>query len=111
MLVFYPGDETAVCRKQLCEIRDRSELLAANGVKAFGINPQSAESHRKFGERHRFGFPLLVDRNQEVARLYRARWLMTIRTVYLIDPEGVIRFARRGKPSPEEVLEAAGVTV
>jgi thioredoxin-dependent peroxiredoxin len=111
MLVFYPGDETPVCRSQLCELRDRSDLLAAAGVKVFGINPQNAESHRKFGERHHFGFPLLVDRNQEVARLYRAKWLMTIRTVYLIDADGIIRFARRGKPSPEEVLQAAGVTV
>jgi hypothetical protein len=26
------------------------------------------------------------------------------RTVYRIGPDGVIRFARRGMPSPEEVL-------
>ena len=107
MLVFYPGDETPVCRRQLCELRDRSELLAQRGVKVFGINPQSADSHQKFRSRHGFGFPLLVDRNQEVARAYKARWLMTIRTVYLIDPEGVIRFAKRGKPAPEEVLQVA----
>ncbi len=111
MLVFYPGDETPVCRAQLCELRDRSELLARNGVKVFGINPQSAASHKKFEARHTFGFPLLVDRNQEVARLYNARWLMTIRTVYLIDPDGVIRFAQRGKPAPEEVLREAGAAV
>ena len=111
LLVFYPGDETPVCRKQLCELRDNSTLLAQHGVKVFGINPQSAASHKRFDERHHFGFPLLVDRNQEVARLYKARWLTTLRTVYLIDPEGIIRFAKRGKPTPEEVLKSTGVTV
>ena len=34
--------------------------------------------------------------------------LMTKRTVYLIGPDGVIRYARRGKPPVEEVLAAAG---
>lgn len=111
MLIFYPGDETPVCRKQLCVVRDHSDLLAQRGVRVFGINPQSAASHKKFSDHHHFGFPLLVDRNQGVARLYNARWLTTIRTVYLIDPEGIIRFAQRGKPSPEEVLRATGVAV
>ena len=32
--------------------------------------------------------------------------LIVKRTVYRIGPDGVIRFARRGMPSPEEVLEA-----
>lgn len=111
MLVFYPGDETPVCRKQLCELRDRSGLLGQHGVRVFGVNPQSAASHKKFVAHHSFGFPLLVDRKQEVARLYNARWLMVLRTVYLIDPEGVIRFAQRGKPAPEEILREAGVAV
>ena len=32
---------------------------------------------------------------------------MVKRTVYLIGPDGVIRYARRGKPEPEEVLATA----
>jgi len=30
------------------------------------------------------------------------------RTVYLIGPDGIIRYARRGKPQPEAVLSAVG---
>lgn len=70
----------------------------------FGINPQSAASHRRFRAAHHFPFPLLVDRGQEVASLYNAAGLLVKRTVYRIGPDGVICFARRGMPEPGEVL-------
>jgi peroxiredoxin Q/BCP len=52
-------------------------------------------------------FPLLVDDGQKVAALYHANGLFVKRTVYLIGPDGVIRYAKRGKPDPAEVLAAA----
>jgi peroxiredoxin Q/BCP len=109
LLVFYPGDETPVCRKQLCEMRDRSDLLAAHGIQVLGINPQSESSHKKFRDRHSFSFPLLADKGQSVARLYRANSLFTLRTVYLIDAAGIVRFSSRGKPSPERILAESGL--
>jgi thioredoxin-dependent peroxiredoxin len=107
VLVFYPGDDTMVCRKQLCEFRDRWEDAARRNVQVYGVNPGGAESHRKFQEKHKFPFPLLVDEGQKVAALYHANGLMVKRTVYLIGPDGVIRYAKRGKPNPNEVLAAA----
>ena len=47
-----------------------------------------------------------MDQGQKVATLYHANGLMVKRTVYRIGPDGIIRFARRGMPSPEEVLDA-----
>ena len=38
---------------------------------------------------------------------YRAKGLIVKRTVYLVGKSGRIRYARRGKPMPEEVLAAA----
>jgi len=107
ILVFYPGDDTTVCRKQLCEFRDRWTGVQQKNALVFGVNPQSARSHRKFRSRCEFPFPLLVDRGQKVGELYHARGIAAKRTVYLIGPDGVIRYARRGKPDPEEVLAAA----
>ena len=53
---------------------------------------------------------MVVDEGSQVAKLYNAKGpLWTLRTVYLIDGSGVIRFAERGKPLPAEVLSAAGV--
>lgn len=109
VLVFYPADETPGCRKQLCEFRDDWKSVAAKNAVVFGVNPGSAKSHRDFKERQSYPFPLLVDSGQEVAKRYSCGGLIVKRTVYLIDPGGIIRFAQRGKPAPEEVLAAAVV--
>ena len=107
VLIFYPGDETTVCRKQLCEFRDRWSLAQQKNTLVFGVNPQSAESHAKFRDRRELPFPLLVDRGQKMGELYHTRGIAAKRTVYLIGPDGVIRYARRGKPEPDEVLAMA----
>ena len=78
------------------------------GVEIFGVNPQKLESHAKFRAKFQFPFPLLVDQGKKVATLYHADGPIVKRTVYLIGPDGAIRFARRGMPPPEEVLAAAG---
>ncbi|MEO7143103.1 MAG: peroxiredoxin [Bryobacteraceae bacterium] len=107
VLVFYPGDETSVCRKQLCEFRDRWPDVERKNTIVFGVNHASAKSHAAFRARRNFPFPLLVDRGKKIAALYNAGGPIVKRTVYLIDPGGVIRFAQRGKPAPEEALAAA----
>jgi thioredoxin-dependent peroxiredoxin len=109
VLVFYPGDDTLICRQQLCEFRDVWPDIRGMNVVVFGINPQSAVSHREFRERYQFPFPLLVDADQHVASLYNSDGGMVNRTVYLIGPDGKIRYARRGMPKPQEVLAAAKV--
>lgn len=106
VLVFYPGDDTPGCTKQLCEFRDSWETVRKRGLDLFGVNPQSPASHGKFRQKFRFPFPLLVDRGQKVGALYHTNGLIAKRTVYLIAPDGVIRFARRGMPKPAEVLAA-----
>ncbi len=107
VLVFYPGDDTPVCRKQLCEFRDQWKEIRKQNVLVFGVNPASAASHVKFQEKYHFPFPLLVDAGQKVAELYHANGLFIKRSVYLIGPDSVIRYAKRGKPDPAEVLAAA----
>jgi peroxiredoxin Q/BCP len=73
----------------------------------FGVNPQNADSHQKFQARYDFPFPLLVDEGKRVASLYHASAMIVRRTVYLIGPDGIIRYGRRGKPPVHEVLAAA----
>jgi len=107
VLVFYPGDDTPTCTKQLCEFRDLGDDALARGVEVFGVNPRNARKHAKFRRKFGFPFPLLVDSGQKVARQYHANGLVVKRTVYLIGPDGAILFARRGKPNPSEVLAAA----
>ena len=107
VLVFYPGDETPGCTKQLCDLRDHWELAKSRNVEVFGVNPAGAEKHGRFRRKFGFPFPLLVDRGQQIAKMYHANGLIVKRTVYLIGPDVVIRFARRGMPTVAEVLAAA----
>ena len=107
VLIFYPGDETYVCTKQLCALRDHWPELEARNAVAFGVNPADQARHARFRSHHNFPFPLLVDRGRQVARLYHASGLIIKRSVYLIGPDGVILYGARGNPSPAEVLKAA----
>lgn len=106
VLVFYPMDDTPVCRKQLCEFRDQWDEFKRRGVAVLGVNPGSAASHAKFRRNHSFPFPLLVDEGKKVARLYGASGLIVRRSVYGIGQDGRIVFAERGKPEPSRVLAA-----
>jgi len=107
VLVFYPADETTVCTKQLCEFRDNWAAAQAKNTVVLGVNSAGPQKHAAFREHHHFPFPLLVDKGQLTASKYHANGLIVKRTVYLIGKSGKIRFARRGKPVPEEVLAAA----
>src|SRR5947209_19389900 len=73
VLVFYPGDDTAVCTKQLCEFRDTWAFAKQKNAVVFGINPQSPESKAKFQKKHDFPFPLLSDKGQAVGQKYQTR--------------------------------------
>ncbi len=107
VLVWYPGDDTMVCRKQLCEFRDQWEQARKQDVMVFGVNPQAAESHARFRDKFRFPFPLLIDHGQKVGELYCTKGLIVKRTVYMVGRDGVILYSRRGKPPVEEILAAA----
>jgi thioredoxin-dependent peroxiredoxin len=108
VLVFYPADDTSVCTKQLCEFRDEWAKVQAKNTVVFGVNPARSAAHQKFREKYKLPFSLLIDEGQKIAKLYQAdSWFVPKRTVYLIGPDGNIRYSRRGKPSPEEVLAAA----
>jgi peroxiredoxin Q/BCP len=107
VLIFYPGDDTPTCTRQLCEFRDRWSDARQRNTLVLGVNPWSVERKARFHAKHEFPFPLLSDPGQRVGALYGTRSLWVRRTVYLIGPDGLIRYARRGKPAPDEVLAAA----
>jgi thioredoxin-dependent peroxiredoxin len=107
VLVFYPGDETPGCTKQLCELRDNYAILQSSGAVVFGVNSGNRESHQKFVNQHSFPFPLLVDEKAKVAEQYGCKGAIMIqRTVYVVGPNGTIVFAERGKPSPQTIRES-----
>jgi peroxiredoxin Q/BCP len=112
LLVFYPGDDTPVCTRQLCDYRDGVEAFADLGVSVVGISNDNAASHRKFKEKHQLPFPLLTDTDLRVAEKYDSKGLMGMkRSVYLLDEKGIIRYRHvealaAFRRSREEILQA-----
>lgn len=95
VLLFYPGDETPICTRQLCSVRDRWEDYRATGAEVVGISTNSVESHKKFAEHHKLPLRLLADTEGAVANLYRAKSLIpgkTARSVFVIDANGILRY-------------------
>ncbi len=96
VLLFYPGDETPVCTKQMCSVRDRWEDYRATGAEVVGISSDSIESHQKFSEHHDLPLRLLSDAKREVAASYGALSLIpgrVARSVFVIDAKGVLRYS------------------
>jgi len=94
LLVFYPGDDTPVCTRQLCDYRDGIDEFAGLGVDVVGISADDAESHRRFRARRELPFVLLSDPDLEVAARFGCRGLLGMkRGVFLLDPDGVCRYA------------------
>ncbi len=114
VLLFYPGDETPICTRQMCSVRDRWEDYSATGAEVVGISTDSVESHKKFAEHHELPLHLLSDATGEVANLYGARSLIpgkVARSVFVIDAKGIIRYRdirRLGliRPKDDAVISA-----
>lgn len=100
LLVFYPGDDTPVCTRQLCDYRDNLEVFRELGVDVLALNPQSLESHASFAEKHDLPFPILSDADGAVCKAYGASGLlgMTKRALFLIDRAGRVRYRQVDLP-------------
>ncbi len=97
VLVFYPGDDTPVCTKQLGSYsRDLDEFETLN-AQVLGVSAQSIESHEMFAGKQGLKFPLLSDSDKAVAGLYGTLGPLGFprRSVFIIDKHGVVRYAHR----------------
>jgi peroxiredoxin len=111
VLVFYVGDHTPDCNRQLSSLRDDAPELEALDILVVGINPASIEEHARYCGQLGLHFPLLHDADGQVAAQYGALNLdrSVQRSVYVVDKAGLIRFAARGMhwvPEFYEVLSS-----
>src|SRR5438270_11154333 len=68
VLLFYPGDNTMVCTKQLCSYSDRAGDFASLGVTLVGISAQDLASHVRASGMHSLTFTLLAAVGGKLAR-------------------------------------------
>jgi len=114
VLLFYPGDETPVCTRQMCSVRDRWDAYSATGAEVVGISTDSIESHTKFAAHHDLPLRLLSDKGGDVASMYGAKSLIpgkVARSVFVINSNGTIRYRDVRplglfRPKDEDILRA-----
>jgi thioredoxin-dependent peroxiredoxin len=116
LLYFYPKDDTPGCTKQACMIRDSFPAFKKLKIQVFGVSVDSVKKHAKFAEKYELPFTLLSDEEKKVVGMYDVwqkkkfmgrEYMGTMRTSFLIDPEGKIAKVYEGvKPEihAEEVL-------
>ena len=98
MLVFYPGDNTPVCTRQLNAYTDDIDRFEEVGAQVLALSPQSVVSHDEFScKQGGFGFPLLADVDKAVGEAYGILGPLGFyrRSVFVIDGEGVVRWAHK----------------
>ncbi len=114
VLLFYPGDNTPVCTKQLCSVRDNWEDYQKTGAEVVGISTDSGASHTKFSEKYELPLRLLADEKGDVVKLYDVKsWLpgRSARAVVVIDKQGIVRHYEIQslsifRPKDEDILKA-----
>ena len=114
VLLFYPGDETPVCTRQMCSLRDRWADYLETGAEVVGISTDSVDSHERFAEHHKLPFRLLSVTGRKVADNYGARSLIpgkVARSVFVIDQQGIVRYRDVRpigliRPKDDEIIRA-----
>jgi peroxiredoxin Q/BCP len=110
-LLFYPKNETLVCTRQMCSVRDNWANYLETKASIVAVSPGTTEEHRNFSRRHRLPLPILADADREITRLYGQHWLLPIqltRAIVIVDAHGFVRhrqmMLRAFRPTDESVI-------
>jgi peroxiredoxin Q/BCP len=97
VLVFYPGDDTPVCTRQLVCYNNELAQFAALDAQVLALSTQDVASHEEFAAKHRLTMPLLADVDKAVHRSYGVLGVLDMprRSVFVIDAGGVVRYVHR----------------
>jgi peroxiredoxin Q/BCP len=99
VLYFYPRDNTPGCTREAQDFSKAVPRLRKLGAEVAGVSKDSIKSHCGFRDKIGITFPLLSDPDLEVHRAYGAWGTKTmygkkvegtIRSTFLVDPEGKI---------------------
>lgn len=99
VLYIYPRDATPGCTSEACSLRDNYERFLSRGYAVVGVNPQSAESHKKFIAKYNLPFPLIADTEKRLVnelgvygekKMYGKVSMGIFRTTFITDENGVV---------------------
>lgn len=111
-IYFYPKDNTPGCQAESCSIRDNYNVFEKSDIPVFGISGGTAKSHKSFIDKNDLPFPLLMDEEFEIAKLYDVyqtkkmygkEYLGIVRTTFLINEKGLVEGIFGGPEGIEKV--------
>ncbi|GAA4901632.1 peroxiredoxin (alkyl hydroperoxide reductase subunit C) [Actinomycetospora succinea] len=103
LLVFYPFAFSGICTGELCSVRDDLSSFQNDDVQVLGVSCDAPFSLKAWAAQEGYEFPLLSDfwPHGAVAESYgvfNSDVGMAIRGTFLIDKDGVVRFAEQNGP-------------
>lgn len=111
VLLFYPQNETLVCTRQLCSVRDNWQSYLKTKAVMVGISPGTPDEHRTFSLNRKLPIPLLADPGREITSTYSRHWLFPVsltRAVVIVDAHGIVRnrdvMLRAFRPLDEKLI-------
>ena len=103
LLVFYPFAFSGICTGELCQVRDELAEYQNDDVQVIGVSVDTPFSLKAWAEKEGYTFPLLSDfwphgATAQAYDVFNDKAGMAVRGTYLIDKQGVIRFAEANQP-------------
>jgi mycoredoxin-dependent peroxiredoxin len=103
LVVFYPFAFSGICTGELCSVRDDLSTFQNDDVQVVAISTDPTFSLKAWATAENYTFPLLSDfwPHGETAKAYgvfNEGAGMAVRGTFLVDVDGVVRFAEVNQP-------------
>jgi thioredoxin-dependent peroxiredoxin len=101
VVVFYPADHSPICTQQLRSYSEDLSEFENLGAAVLCLSPQDVATHEEFARANGLRLPLLADTDKAVGRAYDILGPLGFyrRSVFVVDREGIVVFARRSLSS------------
>jgi mycoredoxin-dependent peroxiredoxin len=103
LLVFFPFAFSGICTGELCSVRDDLSSFQNDDVQVVGVSCDTTWSLKVWAQQEGYEFPLLSDfwphgAVSESYGVFSADLGFAFRGTFLIDADGVVRFAEHNGP-------------